>query len=162
MRPIYEYLLNKSNAKDIGNEKTLISKVTDNPKEFTGYNYLVNAQGWKAARVRLFVPVVKEMLSKGVFEKHDLDFVKKWFSRLKEWAKYAVDSSWYSGKDREELLWIFNGDEHTFGNAKLTYDIIKYALENLELTIPQKTKFEKILREYYQTVEQYKDEMNWY
>ena len=159
MKTILEYLLSKNTK--VSNYK-FYPHITDNPKEFNDYNFIVDAGSWKPARVTLFVNIVKEILDNVSLSNEEEDFIKEWLKRAKIVAKKSYVNAFGSNNMWEELNWLFSGEKFTFGNAKFTYDVIQYALKRSKLTIPQRQKFEKILREFYDIVEEYKDEMNWY
>lgn len=159
MKTFLEYLLSKNTK--LSNYK-FYSNITDNPKEFNGYNFIVDAGNWKPARVTLFVNIVKEILNEVLLSNEDKKFMENWLEKAKYVAKHSYIGSFGSNNMWKELNWLFSGEKFTFGNAKFTYDVIQYALKRSNLTIPQKQKFEKILKEFYKMVEEYKDEMNWY
>lgn len=132
--------------------KLFQSHITDNPYKF-GSTWTVNSGHFKKNRIAILLEYAQEVLSKKLIDPQDQNFVQSWINR----AKLA-----YKNPSYEEFRWLCNGYVPYLGNAKFTYDLLKYALTKPDITIPRKQKVEKMLKEEYFEVEGHNHEMNWY
>lgn len=143
------------------------SQVTNNPIEFTSKSRVVFSNWWKLSRVSIFIEYVTEILKEQLLtDESDIDFAKHWLTLAKDaykhiYARFPKVRNMYMNES-EALTYLFNGDRPYFGYAKFTYDVIRYALQKPNLTVPRRQKLEKILRECYQDVIENEDKMNWY
>lgn len=156
MKTINQYIIEKFkiNSKNISKSYKFKSHITDNPYEFNGVNFIIGSADFKKSRIAILIEYANKIIKDDLLESNeDIDFVKNWIKRAKEAYKYE------SSKEFEELC---NGERPYFCNAKFTYDLIQYGLNDPNITIPRKQKLEKMIREYWYNVEKHKDEMNWY
>ena len=163
MKTITEFLSTK--VEKVPERFELNSYVTDNPIEINE-PWLVNSYYWKPSRVSIFIEYVTEILKEQLLtNEFDIDFVKHWLTLAKDAYKriYVRFPKDQKIDDQDEAFkYLFNGEQPRFGYAKFTYDVLRYALQKPDLTIPRRQKLEKILRDGYQDVVENENKMNWY
>lgn len=139
------------------------SHITDNPYEFKNYNSIVPSGTFKPMRFSILIEYAKEILKLNLLEdKKDIEFCEEWLKRAKKAYKDNYVDGFGCNSKGDEFDWLCNGENPTFGNAKFTYDLIQYGLHKTDTTKPRKQKLEKMIRDFWNIVEDHKNEMNWY
>jgi hypothetical protein len=158
---IFEAL--KINSKSKVSTFEFKSHITDTPIEFKNSNYIVGSGDFKPMRFSILIEYAKEILKLNLLEdKKDIEFCEEWLKRAKKAYKDNYVNGFNHNSEWKEFTWLCNGEDPTFGNAKFTYDLIQYGLHKTDTTKPRKQKLEKMIRDFWDKVDDHKNEMNWY
>lgn len=168
MKQLKEYILEsfKINSKTINNIKSSFdfeSHITNKPYKFKDVNWIVPSGTFKPLRFSILIEYAKEVIDLNLLENQkDIDFCKEWLQRAKKAYKNNSVNGLGWNSEQAEFTSLCNGEEPTFGNAKFTYDLIQYGLSKSDITIPRRKKLEKMIRDFWDKVDDHKNEMNWY
>ena len=139
------------------------SHITNKPYIFENFNRIVPSNSFKPMRFSILIEYAQEIINLDLLDnQEDIDFCNEWIKRAKAAYKNNSINSLGWNSQANEFDWLCNGEEPTFGNAKFTYDLIQYGLSKSDTTKPRKQKLEKMIRDFWNIVDEHKNEMNWY
>jgi len=165
MKQLNQYIIEKFkiNSKNVNKPYKFKSHITNKPYKFNDVNWIVSSGTFKPMRFSILIEYAKEIIDLNLLNNNeDLEYCKEWLQRAKKAYKNNNVNGLGWNSEQAEFTWLCNGVKPTFGNAKFTYDLIQYGLSKPDITKPRKQKLEKMIRDFWDKVEEHKDKMNWY